>query len=112
MPITAGLVKIADTGAADGRLHRRIDIARGKSIAGRAGAIDADLDRGLAEGIQYGQIGDARYCGQHRLDLIAIALQRRQVVAVELDRILALDPGGRLLDVVLDVLREIEIHTR
>jgi hypothetical protein len=36
-------------------------------------------------------------------------LQRLQVVAVDLDRILALDAGGGLLDVVLDVLREIEI---
>ena len=39
-------------------------------------------------------------------------LQGLQIVAVHLDGILALDAGCRFFDVVLDVLREIEIHAR
>jgi hypothetical protein len=32
-----------------------------------------------------------------------------QIIAVDLHRILSLHAGGRLLDVVLDILREIEL---
>ena len=49
---------------------------------------------------------------QHLADLVGRCREHVEVVAEELDRVLALDAGGRLLDVVLDVLREVEVDTR
>ena len=40
---------------------------------------------------------------------VASCLQRRQIGTDDLDRIGAFDAGNRLLDVVLDVLREVEV---
>ncbi len=62
--------------------------------------------------MQHGEIRDARNLGQHRGDAIGGLFQCLQVVAVDLDGIFALDPRRGLLDVVLNVLREIELHAR
>ena len=43
------------------------------------------------------------------LILSAVLLQHLQIVAEQLDRVLALHAGRRLLDVVLDVLGEVEV---
>ena len=43
------------------------------------------------------------------LILLAVFSSSLEIVAEQLDGVLALDAGGRFLDVVLDVLREIEI---
>ena len=57
--VAAFLEQISGGLAADGRLQRRIDVARGKPIAGRAQAVDIDFHRRLAERIEHGKIGDA-----------------------------------------------------
>ena len=67
---------------------------------------------GWPERAQHGEIGDAGHLGEHVRDLIGGFLERLQIVAVDLDGILALDARGGLLDVVLDVLREIEVDAR
>ena len=103
-------VQVAGALAADGRLHHGVDVARRQAVARRAHAIDVDADGRLAERTQHGQIGDAGHLGQHRRRCCsAVFSSVVQVVAVDLDRILALHAGGGLLDVVLDVLREIEV---
>ena len=58
--------------------------------------------------VQHREIGDPRHRGQHRLDLVGGLFAESQIVAEQLDRVLAFDAGGGLFDVVLDVLREIE----
>ena len=49
MPVAAGLVEIAGSVAADRHLDGGIDIAGGEPVTGGLGAIDIDLDGGLAE---------------------------------------------------------------
>ena len=49
---------------------------------------------------------------ERRLDGVGGLGELREVVAVDLDRVLALHARGRLLDVVLDVLREVELDAR
>ena len=106
------LVQIARALAADRGLHDGIDVPGRQAIARGADAVDVDADGRLAEGPQHRQIGDARHLGQHRGDGVGGLFQRLQIVAVHLDGILALDAGCRLFDVVLDVLREIELDAR
>ena len=112
MPIAAALVQIAGALAADRRLNHGIHVARREAIARGAHAVHVDANGRLAQRAQHREIRDARHLGQHRGDAIGRLLQGLQVVAVDLDGVLALDPGCGLLDVVLDVLREIEIHAR
>jgi hypothetical protein len=54
-------------------------------------------------------VGDARDPGEFVLDCFRKALELGEVAAEDLDRVLAFHAGDRLLDIVLDVLREVEI---
>ena len=110
MPVAGALVEIARALAADRRLHDGIDVAGRQSIARGPDPIDVDADRGLPERTQHGQIRDARNLGEHLRDVVRGLLQGLEVIAVDLDGILALHARCGLFDVVLDVLREIEVH--
>jgi len=90
MPVAAGLIEIAGAVAADRHLDGGIDIAGGQAVARRLGAIDIDLDGGLAERGEYRQIGDALHGGQHGLDLVGGVAERLQIVAIQLDGVFAL----------------------
>ena len=109
MPVAAGLVEIARGVAADRDLDGGVDVARRQPITRGLGAIDVDLDGGLAERGEYRQVGDALHGRQHRLDLVGGVGQRLQVVAVQLDRVLALHARDGFGNVVLQVLREVEL---
>ena len=78
-------------------------------LARRLGAVDVDLDGGLAERGEHRKVGDALHGREHLLDLVGSVGQRLQIIAVELDRVLALHAGHRLGDVVLQILREVEL---
>ena len=106
------LVEIARCLAADRRLHGGVDVAGRQSVAGRLGPVDVDAHGRLSQRTQHRQIDHARDLCHHVADLVGGTFQHLQIGAVELHRVLALHAGGCLLDVVLDVLREVEVHTR
>src|SRR6185295_3703600 len=110
--IAAGLIEIAGAVAADRNLDGGVDIAWRQAVARSARAVDVDLDGRLAERGEYREVSHALHGAEHRLDLVGSVGQRLQVVAVELDRVLALDAGDRLRDVVLEILREVEFDSR
>ncbi len=108
MPVAAGLIEIAGGVAADRDLDGGVDIARREAVARGARTIDIDLDGGLAERGEHRKIGDALYRREDGFDLVGGVGHRLQIVAVQLDRVLALDARDRLRDVVLQILREVE----
>ena len=110
MAVAGAFVEVAGALAADRRLHHRIHVARRKPVARRPHAVHVDANRGLAQRSQDREIRDSGYLCQHSGDLLRRFLQGLQIVAVHLDGVLAFDAGCRLFDVVLDVLREIEVH--
>ncbi len=59
MPVTAGLVEIADAITADRHLDGSVDIAGGKPVTRGLGAVDVDLDGRLPERGEHRKIGDA-----------------------------------------------------
>ena len=101
VPVAAGLVEVAGGFAADSRSNRGIDVARRETIARRARPIDLDLHRRLAERCEDGEVGYAGHRSDHCLDLVGSVGQRLQIVAEQLDRVLAFDARYRLGDVVL-----------
>ncbi len=109
MPVAAGLVEVAGGVAADRHLDGRVDVARAEAIARGALAIDVDLHGRLAERIENREVGHAAHGGQHRFDLGRGVGDDLEVVAEQLDRILTLHAGDGLGDVVLQILREIEL---
>ena len=109
MPVAAGLIEVTGAVAADRDLDRGVDVAGRQAVTRGARAIDVDLDRRLAERGEHREVGDALHGGEHRLDLVGGVGQRLQIVAVELDRVLALHAGDGLRDVVLQILREVEL---
>ena len=109
MPVAAGLIEIAGAVAADRHLDGGIDVARRQPVTGGLGAIDIDLDGGLAERGEHRQIGNPLHGGKHGLDLVGGVGERLEIVAKQLDRVLALHAGYGFGDVVLQVLREIEL---
>src|SRR5689334_1278887 len=110
MPVAAVLVQIAGRLTADSRLYGCIDVPRREPEACRPGTIDIDADGRLSQRIEDRQVGDTRQRLQHITDLACRALEQLELVAEELDGVLALDSRGGLFDVVLNVLREVEIH--
>src|SRR5262249_7032857 len=110
MAVAARLVEIAGALPADCRLDRGIDVAGREADAGGPRSVDGDLYRRLAEPGEGRKIGDAGHGGQHALDLAGGVGQRLEIVAEQLDRVLAFDAGYRFGDVVLQILREVELH--
>src|ERR1700712_4560125 len=109
MPVAAGLIEVAGRVAADRHLDGGIDVAGREPVTGGLGPIDIDLDGRLAERGEHREIGDPLHGGKHRLDLVGGVGERLQVVAIQLDRILALYARYGFGNVVLQVLREVEL---
>src|SRR6202035_5319642 len=109
MAVAARLIEVAGAVAPDRGLDRGVDIARRKPVAGGARAVDIDLDGRLAERGENRKIGDPLHRRQHRFDLVGGVGERLQVVAEQLDRVLALHAGDGFGDIVLQILREVEL---
>ena len=104
MAITARLIEIACAIAADRHLDGGVDVARREPIPGGLGAVDVDLDGGLAERGEHRKVSDALNGRKHRFDLVGGIGQRLEIVAVQLDRVLALHARDRFGHIVLQVL--------
>jgi hypothetical protein len=110
--VAPGFVKISRGLAADGGLDGGVDVAGRQAITRRAGTVDVDGHGRLPQDIEHREIGDPSHLGHRRFDLGGGPFKDLEVVAVQLDRILALHARGGLLDVILDVLGKIEIDAR
>ena len=95
--------------AADRRLHHGVDVADREAVARRLGAVDPHVEIGLAQQVERRRIDDARHLGELGLERFRQPFELAEIGAEQLDRILALHARHRLFDVVLDVLREVEI---
>src|SRR5581483_11423817 len=103
------LVDAGDLLAADRGLHHGVHVVDGDAVARRPGAVDLDHEVGLAEQVEGAGVGDARHLGDFGGDLLRQALELVEVGAENLDRVLAFHPRYGFLDIVLDVLREVEV---
>src|SRR5260370_698126 len=108
MPVAALFIGIACRLPADRCLNRGVNVSRGQPISSGGKAIDVNANGWLADRTEYREIGDAGYGPHNGLDLVCGLCQGLKVAAEKLDRVLALDPRNRFLNVVLDVLREVE----
>ncbi len=99
---------LGDGCSADGCLDGGVDVAGEDAEAGGFGAVDLDDERGLASDFEDADVGDAGDGLHDLLDLVGEAGEGVEVVAEELEGVLALDAGHGFFDVVLDVLREVE----
>ena len=109
MPVAALLIEVARGLAADRGLNDRIDIASHKAVARRLVTIDVDRHRRLANRRQNSKVGDPFDGRQHILDLVSGGVHLLQVGSEQLDRILAFHAGCGFLDIVLDILRGVEV---
>ncbi len=112
VPVAPLLIEIARSLSADGGLNGCIDVARGESITRGCLPIDVDTERRLPQRREYRKVGYTTYFAHRSFDLLCRFRQHDNVVADQLDRVLAFDAGYSLLDVILDVLREIEVDAR
>jgi hypothetical protein len=92
-------------------LNNRVHIPSVKTISCRFGAIDLDVQVWLAEDMEDSEIFDSPDSLHLFHDLRRQRLVGRQIRSDDLDRIRAFDSRKRLLDIVLDVLREIEVNS-
>ena len=113
VPVAAVLVEIARRLAADCGLDRGVDVARRQAVAGGALAVDVDADGRLAEQRRHRKVVDAGHVLRARGLISSASLcSVARSVPLDLDGVLALHARGCLLDVVLDVLREVEVDAR
>ena len=98
------LVDLRERLPADGRLDDGPDIADVEAVARREAAVGRDADVRLAEGRKQAQVVDAGDLLHDVDDLAGLRLVHAQVRPHDLDRVLSLHAGHRLLDVVRDVL--------
>src|SRR5262249_36180468 len=86
---------------------------RGRERVTRSGfAVDVDAERRLTQRSEHRKICHTADFAHRGFDLLRSFRQHDDVVADELDRVLAFDPGYSLLDIVLDVLREVKVEAR
>src|ERR1700687_2227468 len=104
MSIAAFLIGIACRLPADRRLDCGVNVSWCQPISPGCKALDVNANGWLADRTEYRKIGDARYGLHDRFDPLGGLCQRLKIAAEKLDRVLALDPGNRLLNVVLNVL--------
>src|SRR5262249_52818612 len=109
VPIASLLIEIARGLPADGGLDRGVDVTGRQPITRGGLPVDIDAQRRLAERGEDRKIGHAAYFAHRGFDLVRGFRQHDDVVADQLDRVLAFDAGYGFLDVVLDVLREVEV---
>ena len=102
-------IDFGDFLTADRSLDHGIDVTHQEAVARGLGAIDPNNQIGLTEQIETGGIGDAADLGEFGFHRFGQPLQFDQVLAEDLDRVLAFDAGDGFLNIVLDVLREIEV---
>ena len=107
--LAVGLQKRRRRGSAQRRLHDTVDVVDAEPVARRLGAIDPDVQIRLAEHPERAEIGNALHLRHFAHGRLRDLLEGREVRPDDLDRIGAFDPRQPFLDVVLDVLREIEI---
>ncbi len=110
--VAAVFIKVAGCLTTDCGLDRRVDVAGCQAVPGGDVAIDVDIDRGLAKRIKDGEVVHAWHRCQNILDLVRSFLERFEIVAEELDGVLAFNPRSGFFDVVLDVLRKVKIDPR
>src|SRR5262249_24308600 len=110
--LSVGLEQRGRRCAAQCRVDNGVDVAGIKAVSGRLLAIDLDIQIGLATNPKYSEILDSLDLLQFTQNLTCKLLEDDLVAANDLDRIGPLDAGQRLFDVVLNVLRKIEIHSR
>src|SRR5262249_8320963 len=104
VPITSLLIEVARGLSADGGLNRCVDVAGRQPLTPGCLPVDIDAERWLAQGREDREIGHAAYFAHRGFDFVRGLRQDDDVVADQLDRVLAFDAGYGLLDVVLDVL--------
>src|SRR5262249_34781606 len=109
VPIASLLIEVTRGLSADGGLNRRIDVTGRQPITRGCLAVDIDAQRRLAQGGEDCEIGYTAYFDHRGFDLLGGFRQHDDVVADQLDRVLAFDAGYSFLDIVLDVLREVEV---
>src|SRR5262249_12397699 len=90
------------------RLHEAVDVADIEPVAGRFVSIHFDVQIRLPEDWKNSEIGNAFDLSHLTHDLAGDSFQHAQVAPDDLDRVGSLDARKLLLDVVLDILREIE----
>jgi hypothetical protein len=62
--------------AADGGLDQRVDVVDVEAVARDLGAVDLDVEAGLAEFLHQGHVADAAHMLQDFLDRLALCLKR------------------------------------
>ncbi len=95
--------------AADGVEHHAFDVGDVEAVTLRSDTVHCQIEGGLAQFLEDADVGHALHLLQLRLHFLGLGLQRGQIVAEDLHRVLALDAGQGLVDVVLDVLREVDV---
>ena len=95
--------------AAQGRLHNGIDIADAQPITRRLFPIDFDVQIGLSQDPKDAEIGNTEYLAQFGCCLLRNAFQNREITADNLHGVGTFDARDAFLDIVLDILRKIEV---
>ena len=95
--------------AAHGGGDDGLEVGHGQAVAGNGGAINGDLDLGLAEQQVGADVGGAGDRLDDLDDLVGVWPGASRIVAEQLDGQLAFDAGNGLVDVVLDVLAELAV---
>src|SRR5262249_21138750 len=107
--LAVGLQQRRGDGAAERRLHDAVDVADREAVARRGRAIDPDVEVRLPEHPKLAEVRYSLHLRELTLGLVRESFQHGKIGPDDLDRVRAFHPGQTLLDVVLDVLREVEI---
>ena len=95
--------------AAERRLHKSVDVAGIQAVPGGLFPVHLDIEIGLAQHAEDAEVGNARNLLMTRLTWVASSSSLNEVRPDDLDRVRALHAGQALLDIVLNILREIEV---
>jgi hypothetical protein len=107
--IHLAFVDARDFLSTDRGLYDGVDVADRDAVTRCLRAVYSDDQIWLADEIERRWVSYTGYLPDCSLDRLGQTLQLGEIASENLHRILALHPGHRLFDVVLNVLREIEI---